>query len=208
VVRKLRDWWPGAIYHIMCRGSHREDIYRDDEDRKEYLSILGNVKMTHPHVLHAYCLMTNHVHLLLETKEMQPGPIMKMINMKYAIFFNRKYDLVGPLFQGRFRAEIIDCEGYFLELNRYIHFNPVKANMVKDPSDYRWSSYKEYLGQSPNLLVETEKALGIFSEPRIEHYVEFVKGGSGVNVGDFPSTLPTRLLLDEVAQDLESEASG
>src|SRR5665648_1196779 len=106
MARKARIWWPGATYHVMCRGNHQHEIFRDDEDREVYLSVLRQVQSTHPYILHTYCLMTNHVHLQLETKEVKLGAIMKMINMKYAIYFNKKYHFVGQLLQGRYLSLI------------------------------------------------------------------------------------------------------
>lgn len=177
MARKARVWWPGACYHIMCRGNHRHDIFRDDEDKEVYRSILGQVKLTHPYILHSYCLMTNHVHLQIETKDLAPGPIMKMINMKYAIYFNKKYRYIGQLLQGRFRAETIESDEYFLTINRYIHLNPVKAGMVEHPLEYRWSSCREYFADSPNPLIEKQRTLGYFSEPQLEHFKEYLENG-------------------------------
>jgi putative transposase len=177
MARKPRPWWPGAIYHIMCRGNHRHEIYRDDEDRQVYRSVLSQVKLTHPFIIHSYCMMTNHVHLQLETKDIPLGTIMKMINMKYAIYFNKKYHFVGQLMQGRFRSEIIDTDEYFLAISRYIHLNPVKAKMVANPLDYKWSSCREYFMELPVTLVETQKTLGYFSQPARERYKEYLEEG-------------------------------
>ena len=153
MARKLRVWWPGAGYHIMCRGNHRLEIFRDDEDRQVFLSMLAQVKEKRPFKLHAYCLMSNHIHFHLETIETDPGKIMKQLNMKYAIFFNKKYRFVGQLMQGRFRAEVVEDDRYFLALNRYIHLNPVEAGIVLHPKDYQWSSYNAYVeGIFPFLL--------------------------------------------------------
>ncbi|MEW6697937.1 MAG: transposase [Bacillota bacterium] len=174
--RKPRIWYPGAIYHVICRGNRRSDIFRDREDYNVYLGILGERKRECVFKLYTYCLMTNHVHLHIETQETDISQIMKKINMAYAIYFNDKYDLSGHLFQGRFHSEIIEKDGYNLEVNRYIHLNPVRANMVQDPADYHWSSYNIYLGKHSNGLVDTEKILNYFSQENVQKYKEFIIG--------------------------------
>ncbi|HZK85447.1 MAG TPA: transposase [Desulfosporosinus sp.] len=195
MARKLRVWWPGAGYHIMCRGNHRLEIFRDDEDRKVFVSMLAQVKEKHPFKLHAYCLMSNHVHFHLETMETDPGKIMKLLNMKYAIFFNKKYRFVGQLMQGRFRAEVVDDDRYFLALNRYIHLNPVEAGIVLHPKDYPWSSYNAYVENS-SPLVDTEKTLGYFSDPKITKFEIFTASGLTADPSKGPS-LPLSLQLDD-----------
>jgi len=106
--RKHRIWYPGAVYHIRCRGNHRHDIFRDEEDRLFYITTLREVKKLMPYILHSYCLMTNHVHLQIETCDTSISQIMKRINMLYAIYFNKKYNFVGHLFQDRYRSELIE----------------------------------------------------------------------------------------------------
>ncbi|WP_245983580.1 transposase [Ammoniphilus oxalaticus] len=130
MARKHRIWYPGASYHIMCRGNRRHDIFRDDEDREYYLSILLHVQSKFPHLLHSYCLMTNHVHLQIQTKDDSISKIMKRINMLYSIYVNRKYNVVGYLFQGRYRSELIDSDAYQLETSRYIHLNPWLRSII------------------------------------------------------------------------------
>ena len=143
--RKRRIWFPGAQYHIMCRGNHRAEIYREEEDRQVYLSLLEETRNKYPFGLISYCLMSNHVHLQIETIDTEPGMFMKMLNMKYAIYFNKKYNFVGHLFQGRYRSELIESDSQLLQTSKYIHLNPVRANIVGNPSMYEWSSYREYL---------------------------------------------------------------
>ena len=195
MARKARVWWPGATYHVMCRGNHQHEIFRDDEDREVYLSVLRQVQFTHPHILHTYCLMTNHVHLQIETKESALSMIMKMINMKYAIYFNKKYHFVGQLLQGRYRSEIIDNDSYFLATNRYIILNPVKAGMVQRPLDYPWSSWRAYFEELINPIVEKGKILGYFGEPQIQMYQAFLEKGICQTV-EGAGTLPERYMLD------------
>ena len=173
--RKNRVWYPGAVYHIMCRGNHRQDIFRDDEDRLFYLTTLKEVKKDLPYILHSYCLMTNHVHLQIETGDINISQVMKRINMLYAIYFNKKYKFVGHLFQDRYRSELIEETPHHLELSRYIHLNPVRANIVERPDLYQWSSYKVYMGDQQDQLTSTEQILGCFSPPQNHHYREFVE---------------------------------
>lgn len=175
--RKARIWYPGANYHIMCRGNHRHDIYRNDEDRQVYLTLLRETKKQYNFRLHSYCLMTNHVHLQIETVDINISIIMKRINLLYAQYFNNKYNFVGHLFQDRFKSELIETDQYHLEIGRYIHLNPVRADMTELSIDYTWSSYRVYMGIRQDSLVNTEKTLGYFSEPRVERYRWYVEGG-------------------------------
>lgn len=200
MARKKRVWWPGASYHIMSRGNHRLEIFRDDEDRYVYLSMLAQVKDRHPFKLHAYCLMSNHVHFQLETIETDPGKIMKLLTMKYAIFFNKKYRFVGQLMQGRFQAEAIEDDRYYLALNRYIHLNPVKAGIVPHPRDYQWSSYNVYMEGIKPSPVDIVKTLGYFTDPKITRFEQFTVGGLlADNTSDF--CLPKKLELDDDAEE-------
>jgi len=173
--RKNRIWYPGAVYHIMCRGNHRHDIFRDEEDRLFYISTLREVKKLMPYILHSYCLMTNHVHLQIETGDINISEIMKRINMLYAIYFNKKYRFVGHLFQDRYRSELIEKTPYLLEISRYIHLNPVRAGIVPKPEMYEWSSYRVYTGDQRDRLTDTEKILGCFSPPQVQRYRQFVE---------------------------------
>lgn len=173
--RKNRIWYPGAIYHIICRGNNKQDIFRDEKDRSTYLSILREVKINHHFLLYAYCLMSNHVHLHLETAAIEIGRTMKLINMHYAVYFNKKYQLTGHLFQDRFRSELVDKDGYNLEISRYIHLNPVRANLVSHPRDYPWSSYRAYLSEQEDDLVTKSKILGYFQNQSPLHYQKFVE---------------------------------
>lgn len=173
--RKIRIWYPGAVYHVTCRGNNRQDIFVDEEDRLIYLAILKEVKKQMPYLLHSYCLMTNHVHLQVETVDINISQVMKRISMLYAINFNKKYDFTGHLFQNRFRAELIEKAQYHLEVSRYIHLNPVRANMVAHPGLYQWSSYNAYTGAQDDRFVFTEKILDCFSPPGFQHYREFVE---------------------------------
>ena len=148
----------------------------------------------------AYCLMSNHVHFQLETIETDPGKIMKLLNMKYAIFFNKKYRFVGQLMQGRFQAEVIEDDRYFLALNRYIHLNPVKASIALHPKDYQWSSYNVYMEGIEPSPVDTVKTLGYFNDPKISRFEQFTVGGLlADNTNEF--SLPKTLELDDDTEE-------
>ncbi|MBM4761446.1 transposase [Bacillus sp. B15-48] len=174
--RKQRIWYPGANYHITCRGNRRAAIFYDDFDHQAYLEILQEVRSHFPFYLHAYCLMTNHLHLQIETIDHHPKEMMKMLNSQYAMYFNKRHHLVGHVFQGRYGAEIIETADYFLEVSRYIHLNPVEANMVEKPFDYPWSSYSAYLSTDLHPLITTTKILAQFPEPHRENYRKYVEG--------------------------------
>lgn len=176
--RKPRIWFPGANYHITSRGNRHTDIFIDDFDRKRYLQLLEETRLLFPFHLHAYCLMTNHIHLQLETINHHPKEIMKMLNSRYAIYFNKRHQLDGHVFQGRYGAELIDSAKYFLEVSRYIHMNPMEAKMVISPELYPWSSYPAYFSNVFNPHITTSKVLSYFPEPQKENYRLFVIKGS------------------------------
>lgn len=176
MARKKRIWYRGAIYHITSRGNHRNDIFKDDEDYLVYLTILEESLGKYCGVLYCYCLMTNHVHLVIETGEINISMIMKRINQLYTMYINNKYNLVGHLLQGRYNAEIIETDSYILDVSRYIHLNPIKANMVLKPEEYEWSSYSMFIGKKEEKLINSEKILSYFHEENKKQlYQEFVE---------------------------------
>lgn len=145
MTRPRRVWYPGARYHVMNRGNRKEPIFWEKEDRVVYLFIMADVKDELGYELLAFCLMENHLHLLIETKDVHLSEIMHKINTRYSMYVNRKYGLVGRLFQDRFKAKNIMDIGYERELFRYIHMNPVVANLVWEPEEWVWSSYGFYV---------------------------------------------------------------
>jgi putative transposase len=168
----------------MCRGNHRNDIFRDEEDYQIYLILISQAIERYGFVLYAYCLMTNHVHLQFETGNSEIWFIMKYINMLYTQYFNEKYKLVGHLFQGRYAAEIISDDAYILQTSRYIHLNPVKARMAVTPSDYKWSSYRVFLGICSSTMVTEQKILRYFEQESRALYQAFVEGSTRFNAID------------------------
>lgn len=146
MTRHLRIKIPGGLYHIYTRGIDRRDIFKDDSDREKFLDILENSISDSDWKCYAYCLMNNHYHILIESADGDTSRGMRQLNGVYAQYFNWKHDRVGPLFQSRFRAILVDRENYFLELCRYIVLNPVRAGIVSSPEEYHWSSYRATAG--------------------------------------------------------------
>ncbi|MEA5091617.1 hypothetical protein SDC9_32543 [bioreactor metagenome] len=177
--RQKRDRSSTGVYHIMLRGINRGDIFLEDDDKAVFLNILLQKKSKGEYALHAYCLMDNHLHLLIEEKEDDIARIMKRIGITYVSYFNKKYQRIGPLFQDRYKSEKVENDGYLLTAMRYIHNNPVAAGLVKNQGAYKWSSYNEYLKQRKSLMVaDTALILGIFGSDvkyAQEGFLEFMK---------------------------------
>jgi putative transposase len=165
-LRRNRVWIPGASYHIMSRGNRKFPIFYEDSDYRKYLSIFEEVREHSPFVLHSYCLMPNHIHLIMETSTVHITEIMQPIQTSYAIYFNKKYDLVGHVFQGRFKSKLIDSRDYFLTAGRYIHLNPLESNLIDDPSKYPWSSYQYYVNGNPPSFLDTSRTISLFPGPK------------------------------------------
>lgn len=157
--RKARKQAESGIYHVMLRGIDRQSIFEDAQDHSFFLEVLQQCREVCGFELYAYCLMGNHVHLLLRVKDVGLETIFKRIGGRYVYWYNVKYQRVGHLFQDRFRSEPVEDDVYFLTVLRYIHQNPVKARVVKRIGDYPYSSYPAYLAQDPT--VDTKFALGM-----------------------------------------------
>ncbi|WP_409252212.1 transposase [Bacillus sp. SCS-153A] len=173
--RQPRKWIPNATYHFMMRGNRKSIIFHEPTDFQNYLNLLDRSSKSHPFRLHSFCLMNNHIHLLLETMKDPPTQLFRQINTCYAMYYNKKYDSVGHLFQGRFKAKHVDTTSYLLGVSKYIHLNPVEANLVKQPELYPWSSYSAYYHQHRVPLVHTEKILSFFPESSPSRYNEYVR---------------------------------
>lgn len=148
MVRPLRIAYPGALYHVTSRGDRRESIALDDKDRALFLTTVAEALQRFDARALAYCLMGNHYHLLLQTHEANLSRLMRQLNGVYTQAFNRKHGLLGHLFQGRFKAILVDSAAYLLEVCRYVDLNPVRAKMVASPESYAWSSYRALAGLS------------------------------------------------------------
>ncbi len=146
MTRPLRIEYSGAFYHITSRGNEKKNIFKNETDYKKLLSYFETATERYKAVIHVYCIMSNHYHLLLETPFGNLSQIMRHINGSYTTCFNKKYQRSGHLLQGRYRAIVVDKDEYAIELSRYIHLNPVRAGIVKKPEAYRWSSYRDYTG--------------------------------------------------------------
>ena len=184
--RKKRVWYPGAVYHVMNRANRRVVLYKDEDD---YYSFIESVQITskiYQFKIHSMCLMTNHFHMLIETADTELWKIMKRMLHPYAMNFNRKYHYTGHLFEDRYTACLIENERYLLEVSRYIHLNPVKAHMVREPIAYEYSSYggfvdskcadKKKITKYIEELVETKRVLDAFGNNSREQYRLFVEG--------------------------------
>ena len=182
MARPLRLELAGAVYHVTSRGDGREDIFLSDEDRLAWLETLGEVCKRFNWVCHAYCQMTNHYHLVIETPDANLSKGMRQLNGVYTQRFNRSHQRVGHVFQGRFKAILVEKDSYLLELARYAVLNPLRAKMVRRLEQWPWSSYLASCGQAakPNWL-QVDFVLSQFASQRaraIAKYVAFVHEGA------------------------------
>ncbi|MFX4263665.1 transposase [Pelotomaculum propionicicum] len=174
--RKPRIHYPGALYHVMVRGNNGEKVLNEEIHKSKYLDVLAFYKEKLCFLLYAFCIMDNHVHLLMEVDEVTLSQIMQRIQQVYTQWFNRKYNRTGHVFQQRYKALLCDKENYLLLLIKYIHNNPVKANLGE--MDYKWSSHVYYTGKEKSNIVDTKEALSIFSQNRtraIKQYLQFME---------------------------------
>ena len=178
-----------GIYHVMLRGINREKVFRDEEDFRVFLSILAKYKAMSHYELLSYCLMENHVHLLIRPTDETLDKAFKRIGASFVYWYNLKYDRVGHLFQDRFRSEPVDTDAYFLGALRYILLNPVKAGLCKSPEEYPYSSAKEYLlgqagitdtGFALNMIDRDAMIAFVHEENQDEYLEDSEKGRAGV----------------------------
>lgn len=185
MARPLRLEFSGALYHVTSRGDRQEDIFLCDADRQEWLEVLGTVCDRFNWIVHAFCQMTNHYHLLVETVDGNLSQGMRQLNGLYTQRFNRRHRMVGHLFQGRYKAILVQKEAYLLELTRYVVLNPLRAHMVNDLDEWQWSSYPIVTKHnSAPLWLDTDWLLNQFGHERdqaIQRYREFVMSGTGVS---------------------------
>jgi REP element-mobilizing transposase RayT len=186
MARPLRIEFPGALYHITSRGDRREAIYEDDDDREAFLGVLAEVVDRYHWICHAFCLMTNHYHLVIETVEGNLSRGMRQLNGVYTQASNRRHHRVGHLFQGRFKGILVDKDAYLLELSRYVVLNPVRAGVVDTPAQWRWSSYRAMTGKAPVPKWLTVDALlcqfASVREEAHQSYRHFVSEGIGQGI--------------------------
>jgi len=183
MARPLRIEYPGAVYHITSRGNDKKTIFRDDADRETFLKILAFVNKRYHWLCHAYCLMDNHYHILIETPDGNLSLGMRQLNGVYTQARNKRHNKTVHLFQGRYKAILIQKDTHLLEVCRYVVLNPVRAKMVEKPEDWRWSSYRATAGkEQPHPCLTTDWILGQFSRTRAKaekEYRQFVRWGIG-----------------------------
>ena len=188
MARPLRIEFSGAFYHVMNRGNEGKDIFKSERDREKFLEYVGKAVERYEIKIHTYCLMTTHYHFLIETPHPNLSQAIKWINVSFAVYFNRKRKRCGHLFQGRFKAVLVDADEYLKHLSRYIHLNPVRAGMVKLCKDYPWSSYPVYGGyvEAPQWL-KTDWLLSLFGEDQgkaKKGYRDFVESVQNEKIED------------------------
>jgi REP element-mobilizing transposase RayT len=183
MTRPLRLEFPGALYHVTSRGDRQEAIFADDVDRMEWLCVLALICTRYNFIVYGFCQMANHYHLIIETAEGNLGQGMRQLNGLYSQYFNRRHKVVGHLFQGRYKAIVVQRESYLLELARYVVLNPLRAGMVESLDEWPWSSYACTMGQAPcpSWLNTTSILRHFGAEPHaaIEAYHHFVIAGIG-----------------------------
>ena len=186
MARPLRIVYPGAVYHITNRGNDKKDIFKDDQDRETFLKILALVNKRYHWLCHAYCLMDNHYHLMIETPDGNLSLGMRQLNGVYTQARNKRRNKTGHLFQGRYKAILIQKDSHLLEVCRYVVLNPVRAKMVEKPEDWKWSSYRATAGKAPpHSCLTTDWILGQFSRTRAKaakEYRQFVHWGIGKTI--------------------------
>ncbi|MEH7130236.1 transposase [Neobacillus drentensis] len=175
MVRSVRTWFQGAKYHVTSRGIRKSSLFFDEEDFEKYLTLLKETKERYPFILHTYCLMSNHTHLQIETKDTPLSLIMKHLNTKFAKYFNRKYNFSGHVFEKRYGDELLNSSEYEIDVSKYIHLNPVSAGMVANPEDYPWSSYRAFVYGESIPLIAPKTLLSYFPDPSKQHYENYIK---------------------------------
>ncbi|MCM8799613.1 MAG: transposase [Candidatus Omnitrophica bacterium] len=150
----------GAVYHITVRGNQKQKTFLEEVDFLNYFKILRHYKKKYRFKLYAYCLMPNHVHLILEVENSKNlSKIMQGINLSYTIYFNKKYQKVGHLWQGRYKSKIIQKDKYLIDCIEYVELNPVRSGLVENPFDYPWSSWRERFGKENKHLIDTPQLI-------------------------------------------------
>ena len=199
--RIARTYSEVKVYHITIRGIDKQDIFLDEYDKHKFMSIIKETKEKYNYEIYSYCLMDNHVHLVIYDKEQKISKIMQSIEISYAFYFNMKYDRTGHLFQNRFFSKKIDDREYLKKVCRYIHQNPLKAGIEKTEK-YKWSSYNEYT-QSPK-IINNKLLLSVFSENIEEAKQEFIKFHNA-NINDDKETEIENMIEYELCERLTDD---
>ena len=192
--RKSRIYSESKIYHIILRGIDKQLIFCDDEDRIIFLNQLLITIEKFKYEIYAYCLMSNHVHLVLKIKDEVLAKAIQSIEIRYSKYFNQKYERTGHFFENRYKSKIVEDKQYFLDLCRYVHRNPEKASICST-KDYRWSSYHEYIGKEK---IINKKVLMHYCDNRIEQFIKYTsenkKNSDDNNYAEYE-------ILDKVSDD-------
>ena len=198
--RTARKKSESGIYHIMLRTINRQDLFEDDEDRERFIETLAFYKEKSGYKIYAYCLMINHIHILLKEEKESLALILKRISSSFVYYYNQKYSRCGHLFQERFRSEPVEDNSYFLTVLRYIHRNPIKANIIETIDAYQWSSYNEYVKGSK--IVDVKFALDIFSNNQADALRSFVQFNNEDNKDKCLEYKDTRRINDDEAREI------
>lgn len=180
MARKPRLHVAGGLYHVILRGNARQDVFLTPGDRHFFYELLAEGIVRFGYRVHAFCLMTNHLHLALQVGDRELSAGLQNLSLRYTRYLNTRLTRVGHVFQGRFKAYLVDQDRYGLALVRYLHLNPVRARMVRAPAAYPWSSHRAYLGEADLPWLTTDWVLGQFGS-RIgrarQRFAEFVEAG-------------------------------
>ncbi len=212
MARKPRIEFEGAFYHVLTRGNQKQKIFKENDDLNIYLEILFDYKKRYNYYLFSYVLMSNHVHLLIQTQKTPLSKILQGVNQRYTAYFNRKYKTVGHLFQGRYKAILCDRDEYMLSLVKYIHMNPVRARVAESPAGYKWSSHSTYSKRITEGIVDTDIVLRMFSEDKAKArklYRNFMYDGIAVKKEQIYSTVDQQVLGgEEFVEKIREEYDG
>jgi putative transposase len=175
MARRPRKISGSGLYHVMLRGINKQTIFEADDDKYQLLSTLKRFVDAKKFILYGYCLMDNHVHLLIQELEDDISTAIKRISSSYVLWYNKKYERCGHLFQERFKSEAVETDSYFMIALRYIHQNPIEARICKVLLDYKWTSYREYIKEP--IIIDSELCLNLFSPNKdraIDLFVEYM----------------------------------
>ncbi len=212
MARKPRIHLSGGFYHVMLRGNAGQDIFFTDEDYHRLYLLMQEGVERFGHRIHAFCCMSNHIHLAIQVADIPLSRIMQNLSFRYTRWVNKKQHRTGHLFQGRYAAILVDADNYLLELIRYIHLNPVRAGMVEDAAAWRWSSHRAYIGKETLSWLTTGWVLGRFGEQMSEaiyRYLSFIADGVNTDEKDFKrGKKDTRILGEDVFAEMILAGQG
>ena len=202
MARRARHSLPNAIYHVMIRGNNGQSIFSSDFERCRFCLLMQEGAERYQHRILAFCFMTNHIHLVIQLGDVSLSKICQNLTFRYTRFYNRRHKTIGHLFQARFKSILIDGNDYLKKLIRYIHLNPIRAQITDDPLNYRWSSHQAYLMQNEFLWLARDTGLHFFGEARhdaIDEFHRFVMSGINKDDGiDFKNGIAAGIIGDDL----------